>query len=212
MDVIWSEEAIRAELGRLDAKTGLHGASLPISFGNAMTVLGMYFSREGGAFRFSNRYFQNPDWPRELALDVIRHEYAHYMDDKLYGGAGHGTTWKMCCARVGAAPVRLYNRTWETYYHQKHETQRALSDRLGGYAPGDVIVHPQCGEGVIESLTGEGASRFAVVSFPGAGKKTLSLAWVDAHCRVAERAAPKRPDESARKKESAAQRRAPLPN
>ena len=35
----WTEAAIREELARLDAMTGLHGAALPISFGRGRCVL-----------------------------------------------------------------------------------------------------------------------------------------------------------------------------
>lgn len=35
MQVIWNEETIREELRRLDLKTGLRGAELPIKFGKA---------------------------------------------------------------------------------------------------------------------------------------------------------------------------------
>ena len=40
----WTEADIRKELARLDAKTGLNGATLPISFSNAKCTLGQYCS------------------------------------------------------------------------------------------------------------------------------------------------------------------------
>lgn len=40
MKNIWNEAAIRKEFARLDAKTGLKGATLPISFSNAKCTLG----------------------------------------------------------------------------------------------------------------------------------------------------------------------------
>ena len=89
MKNIWTETAIRKEFARLDAKTGLKGATLPISFGNAKCTLGSYSSAGGGAFRFSRHYFDDPLWPIEEALDTIRHEYAHYMDHM--GIWQHGT-------------------------------------------------------------------------------------------------------------------------
>ena len=89
MKNIWNEAAIRKEFARLDAKTGLKGATLPISFSNAKCTLGSYSSAGGGAFRFSRHYFDDPLWPIEEALDTIRHEYAHYMDHM--GIWQHGT-------------------------------------------------------------------------------------------------------------------------
>lgn len=77
MKTIWTEAAIRAEMTKLDKKTGLKGAELHISFNNAKCILGVYYSTNGGSFKFSNYYFQDTKWPIESALDVIRHEYAH---------------------------------------------------------------------------------------------------------------------------------------
>lgn len=54
MNTIWNEAAIRREFAGLDAKTGLKGAKLPISFGNAKGTLGSYTSANEGAFRFSD--------------------------------------------------------------------------------------------------------------------------------------------------------------
>ena len=39
MKNIWNEAAIRKEFAKLDAKTGLKGATLPISFSNAKCTL-----------------------------------------------------------------------------------------------------------------------------------------------------------------------------
>ena len=60
MKNIWNEAAIRKEFAKLDAKTGLKGATLPISFSNAKCTLGSYNSASGGAFRFSRYYFDDP--------------------------------------------------------------------------------------------------------------------------------------------------------
>ena len=74
MSTIWDEQSIREELAKLDLKTGLQGALLPINFNNAKCTLAMYSSQNGGKFTFSNYYFQDSNWPIEEALDVIRHE------------------------------------------------------------------------------------------------------------------------------------------
>lgn len=50
MKNIWNEAAIRKEFARLDAKTGLKGATLPIIFNNAKCTLGSYNPANGGHF------------------------------------------------------------------------------------------------------------------------------------------------------------------
>lgn len=183
MNQTWTEEAIRTELARLDAKTGLSGAKLPISFGNAACTLGQYRPSGGGSFRFSNYYYQNPDWPIEEALDVIRHEYAHYMDHKLYGNLGHGASWKHCCVMIGALPIRCYNERRAQYHRQKHAEEAKLSEHYDSYVVGSSIDHPQYGIGVIEEIIGESISRCITVNFNSVGRKRLDLTWVDKNCR-----------------------------
>lgn len=41
-DVSWTEERIREEMARLDGKTKLHGAELPIKFNRARKTLGSF--------------------------------------------------------------------------------------------------------------------------------------------------------------------------
>lgn len=110
----WTEEAIRAEIRRLDEKTGLHGATLPIVIGRAKTVLGTFSVkavrlsgktvRVPRQFTFSGYFFHHPEFPDSMAQDTIRHEYAHYMDFVLYGQLAHGKTFRVCCQTVGACP------------------------------------------------------------------------------------------------------------
>ena len=123
MKTEWSETAIRKELARLDEKTGLHGARLPISFSRAYTIIGQFSARGEGEFRFSTVYFRDPTWPVEEALNVIRHEYAHYMDYALYDGVGHGSTWKKCCTMIGAVPQRCYSSRVARLLKEKHDEE-----------------------------------------------------------------------------------------
>lgn len=185
MVMIWNEARIRAEFARLDKLTGLNGAALPITFSRAQHTLGM-FSWEGEkmSFRFSNYWFQNPDWPEESALDVIRHEYAHYMDHVVYGGVGHKKTWRMCCLKVGAMPSRLYNEELNRHYVKQHQEEAALSQKYNVYREGQPVLHPKFGEGVITAIEGEGVSRVVVVEFEMAGRKRLGIQWLDENCAV----------------------------
>lgn len=179
----WSEVTIRNEISRLDTITGLAGAKLPISFSNAKRTLGQYSCANGGSFRFSNFYFQDKTWPVEEAVDVIRHEYAHYMDHMLYGNLGHGATWKHCCVIVGALPIRCYDEARAKYHQQKHEEESNLNKHLDRYNVGDWINHPQFGHGIIENIQGDALGRFIVVRFDTVGTKKLSLVWVNSNCR-----------------------------
>lgn len=183
MKTKWTESTIREELSRLDKKTGLKGSSLPISFNNARCTLGLYSSVNGGSFKFSNYYFQDPSWPVEEALDTIRHEYAHYMDHILYGHGGHGSTWKLCCGVIGAMPIRRYNEKRAEYYRQKHLEEDKLSEHYDTYRIGDAIEHPMFGTGVIIDIFGESVTRSVIVEFTSAGVKKLGLAWVDTNCK-----------------------------
>ena len=176
MKTFWNETSIRSELARLDKRTGLKGAELPISFNNARCTLGLYDSTDGGSFKFSNYFFQDPDWPVESALDVIRHEYAHHMDHVLYGHGGHGATWKLCCGIVGASPIRYY-------YKRKHLEESKISEHYDTYNIGVKIDHPKYGVGVIEEIFGSGTCRCISVRFQSYDCKKLGLRWVDSNCR-----------------------------
>ena len=103
----WTEEDFRKELRRLDAmvqeKQGitLVGAEFEIQFMNTRRTLGYYYPTQK-RFRFSLPFF-NSDVPENCALDVIRHEYAHYYAHAVYGYRGvHGKPFKEACIAVGA--------------------------------------------------------------------------------------------------------------
>lgn len=68
----WNEIVIQKEFVRLDAKAGLKGAILPITFSNAKCILGFYSLAGGGVFRFTKYYFDNSSCPIEEALDHYR--------------------------------------------------------------------------------------------------------------------------------------------
>lgn len=141
-------------MAKLDKRTGLKGAELPISFNNARCTLGLYSSINGGSFKFSNCHFQDPNWPVEEALDTIRHEYAHHMDYVLYGHEGHGATWKLSCGIVGVLPIRCYNESRADFYRQKHLEESKKVEHDDTYNIGGKIDHPKYGVGVIEEISG----------------------------------------------------------
>lgn len=182
MKSIWNETTIRNEFARLDAKTGLKGVTLPITFSNAKRTLGSFCSASGGAFRFSRHYFDDSSWPVEAALDTIRHEYAHYMDYMVYGNLGHGVTWKKCCIEVGALPIRCYSSDRAKYYQNKHEVELEKLKLLGRYREDSFIMHPRFGRGRIVEIIGADVNRYAMVAFKDMEPKKLSLIWVAKNC------------------------------
>ena len=179
---VWNEEKIREELKKLDLKTGLSGAELPIRFGKAKSYLGLYYQSNGKGFYFSTYYFENPEFQEESAIDVIRHEYAHYMNHVLYDGHGHNKTWKMCCEVVGATPIRCYSEERNKYHEIKRQKENENLKRLSRYKIGQHITHPHFGMGVIEKIEKRGNSHLADVNF-SIGLKILSLKWIDENCK-----------------------------
>ncbi len=119
----WSVEDIREVIRGLDEKTGMNGASVSIylrSFlGNGAT-LGVYYPSEnnyGRFFAFSLKYFDNRSFNDLAAIDVIRHEYCHYLVDALglkrlfKDENSHGIAWETVCGLLNTDQYGTY-RPW----------------------------------------------------------------------------------------------------
>ena len=118
--MIWNEEMIRAELKRLDRKAGLNGAKLPIKFTHSKHSLGCFYpEKDNMRFDFSLYYLSDDSFPEEEALDLIRHEYAHFANFCLYHGTGHDRMWRKCCSEVGAVATRCYSGIFNDYFNQR---------------------------------------------------------------------------------------------
>ncbi len=183
----WTEAMIRKELQRLDQMTGLHGNGLIVDFGNAKRSLGCFITREGKShkFRFSRKYFEDENFSRHEAYDVIRHEYAHYMNQELNGDkmdGGHGEMWKECCRRVGARPNRYYDPTANDIHLRKEreekETLRAKRDYLTLMKVGDKLLHPKFGIGEICSIENTAGDARLKMVFQSGEMKTISAKWM----------------------------------
>jgi len=102
--MLWNEEMIRAELCRMDEITGLCSRDIPIRFNASKCCLGSFCVADGKpkAFNFSIRFFMDESFAQKEGVNVIRHEYAHFMEHAIYGGIErgkpHGPRWKECCA------------------------------------------------------------------------------------------------------------------
>lgn len=182
---LWPEERIRRELRRLDRMTGLNGAELPIYYFRGKRRLAEYAGIVGRGFGFSVTYMDDPRWSEQSALDVIRHEYAHYMDHVQNGTEAppfHGAKWKACCRAIGCVPMRSYREDVEMGYKKKNLEAASTAIRCGAYEVGRSILHPSFGRGMIIEANGEGVYRILTVKFASVGNKRLGAEWVDKNC------------------------------
>ena len=186
----WPISRIQSEIARLDQLTGLNGRELTIRINKGRGTLGS-FDRTKMSFTFSSRYFEDEGFSESEALDTIRHEYAHYMDWMIYGDrsdGNHGRTWKECCRRVGAVPLRCYDRERNKLRLRQEkelrEKQKKTDAEVERFTPGTGILHPSYGKGVIRELSMDGLNTRATVDFPEAGIKILGLNWVSDHCSI----------------------------
>lgn len=70
---IWTKEKIRDIIRHLYEKTGLRGATLPITFNSYGNRLGYYRYVEPKAFGFKRKFFDDPSTGEAEVIDVIRH-------------------------------------------------------------------------------------------------------------------------------------------
>lgn len=114
----WTENKIRSIIRKLDEKTGLNGAALPIKLASHGNALGYYQYAGEKKFGFKPKFINDSETKEAEVIDVIRHEYAHYYVDvthlERYIGhsrreTSHGDDWKWACKMVGADPTRCHN-------------------------------------------------------------------------------------------------------
>ena len=182
----WDEPMIRYELEKLDEITGLEGSSLKIQFinGYSKDFLAQYHCICGNRFfLFNNKYFSNVDFPVNDALDVIRHEYAHYMNDMIYHNYEHDYTWKICCRLIGACPLEFYKEGSAKYFYELYQKEKTIWPEYEKYKVADLILHPQYGLGIISSIDGPVFSRRIDVDFESGISKRLGLSWVHNNCK-----------------------------
>jgi hypothetical protein len=118
----WRVEDFREVIRGLDEKTGMNGASLSICAVKAMgkngNTLGSYRPRKDaswGYFSFSLMYFDDNKFDDLDAIDVIRHEYCHYLVDALglnevfHDQSVHGIAWKTACGLLNTDQSATYH-------------------------------------------------------------------------------------------------------
>lgn len=118
MYLFWNEDLIREAIRHLDEKTGLSGAELPIRFDNHDRALGWYEYEGIRKFGFKRSFFLSSVIKDCEKIDLVRHEYAHYIVDAthleryfVHGSrrTSHGDCWKFASRLVGAMPTRSHD-------------------------------------------------------------------------------------------------------
>ena len=179
----WNEQMIRAEMKRLDRKTGLNGAKLPIKFTQSKSRLGCFHAdEENMSFDFSLYYLADDSFPHEEVVDLIRHEFAHYMNFVLYHGNGHDRMWRKCCTAVGAVPTRLYSGRFNDYFNQRKVKREQTATSCNEYKIGSVVRHPVYGTGTVVSVSGFDTDKILETEFYSVGRKRLTAKWVHENC------------------------------
>ena len=184
----WTKEAIRREIKRLDGITGLKGADVTVRLYDEPEPLGCFTFKDPArmTFGFSSTRFEEPGFTDAEALDIIRHEYAHFMEYRLFGeSTDHGPNWKKCCIRIGARPDRLYTDSWKEDA-RKAEKERARRTRTDGFSQGMVIHHPAFGDGVIERIEQTTNMTKLTIAF-GDRTRVLDIDWVRKNCMKTEK-------------------------
>lgn len=180
----WSKDAIRQEIGRLDQRTGLNGSDITVCLYDEREPLGCFtfIDPVRMTFGFSSTRFEDPKFTEAEALDVIRHEYAHYMEYRLYGeSTDHGPNWKACCRKIGARPQNFYTQEWKDLARTRDKAAQERN-RLDGFSVGKKISHPSFGEGVVEGVQRTASMTLITVAFPGC-TKVLDVNWARQNCR-----------------------------
>lgn len=180
----WPKEAIRAEIRRLDGITGLRGSDVTVRLYEEREPLGCFTFKDPVrmTFGFSTTRFEEPGFTAAEALDIIRHEYAHFMEYRLFGeSTDHGPNWKKCCIRIGARPENLYTSRWKENA-RRQEKERARRTRVDGFQEGQTVRHPVFGEGCITAIeAGEKMTKLTIAF--ASGPRILDIDWVRKNCR-----------------------------
>lgn len=119
----WNVEDVREVILGLDVRTGMNGASISIHVSKSLgdgSTLGIYHPSKNNCWRsfsFSLKYFNDSNFNDLAAIDVIRHEYCHYLVDalglkELFNDENdHGIAWKTACGLLNTDQHGTY-RAW----------------------------------------------------------------------------------------------------
>ena len=177
------KEMIRAEIQRLDQKTGLKGSAVTVRLYVEPEPIGCFtfIDPVRMTFGFSRTRLEEPGFTETELLAIVRHEYAHYMEYVQYGeSTDHGENWKACCRRIGARPEVLYTEQFKASARQ-HQKELVRRTRVDGYTRGKLVHHPVFGTGTVEEITRFPTMTILSVRFENETKK-LDINWVRENC------------------------------
>ncbi|MCQ2406872.1 MAG: hypothetical protein MJ067_06645, partial [Oscillospiraceae bacterium] len=172
------------EIRRLDEKTGLDGAKVTVRLYPEREPMGCFtfIDPVRMTFGFSKTRFEEAGFTDAEALDIIRHEYAHFMEYRLYGfSSDHGPCWQDCCRKIGARPEKMYTEEFKQSARQK-ERERVQKTRVDGFKEGSKVSHPKFGEGTVEKIDRMQNITILTIRF-GESVKRLDIDWVRKNCK-----------------------------
>ena len=99
------EQFIRNEMNRLDSVTGISTAKSPVFLTDSFNLVGTYSPlTHPDCFSFSRKFFSDNEIDTQILLYIVRHEYAHCMNFRIYDQRGHGWWFKHCCEQIDCYP------------------------------------------------------------------------------------------------------------
>ena len=183
----WPRERIRQEIRQLDHRTGLNGQRLRIDFSNDEKTIGSFTSTQSKIplyFTFSTRYFEDPSFTDAEVIDVIRHEFAHYMKCVRHPDAeedSHGPLWQQCCREIGAIPQARHSCTSQ-YQAERIQQRMLLSDADEILQTGLTIRHPLYGDCIISHISRYREMPRISLTLPNGKVRKCTLQWLIDNC------------------------------
>ncbi|MBQ3004643.1 MAG: SprT-like domain-containing protein [Clostridia bacterium] len=179
---VWTVEDFRRELKKIDDYVfetqgiELAGAEFEIKINDRMEKIYGLCDCVNMRFTFSSRFF-NSDIPESCAIDVIRHEYAHYYAYAVFGDfCHHNWKFKKACLIVGATPQSCYT---QAYKNREREKERKANLTFESTTrKGKMVKHPEYGFGVIQEVKNTKTTAILTVKFEGGVIKKVDEKWL----------------------------------
>lgn len=183
----WPRERIRQEIRQLDHRTGLNGTRLAIDFSEDEKTIGSFTHTAGNIplhFTFSTRFFERPSFSDAEVIDVIRHEFAHYMKCVRHPDVeedSHGPLWQQCCREIGAVPQARHSYSTQ-YRAERLQQHMLLSDADEIVQPGLTINHPRYGECTISHISHCRDMPRVSLTLPNGRVRKCTMQWLIDNC------------------------------
>lgn len=116
------ERFIRIEMINLDKITGISTMKSAIIITNSCDLAGTYSPYTSPErFSFSRYFFTDTNISTDILIYIVRHEYAHCLNFRLYGKSGHDLWFKHCCETINCFPdesIYEYIRNKTDFYRK----------------------------------------------------------------------------------------------